>query len=146
MWEGLLEWAYSEKIKKLKLKHQKSTYTISCATTPSRKKRFAEALEEHDAVEVYAKLPKRFYIDTPMGHYNPDWTIAFKDDAGVKHIYFVAETKGEGVDESNLRVSLRGVEQAKIECARKHFAKISNGDCIYGVCDSYEKLLKLVDA
>ncbi len=111
-----------------------------------QEKRFAEALEEHDAVEVYAKLPKRFYIDTPMGHYNPDWTIAFKDDAGVKHIYFVAETKGEGVDESNLRVSLRGVEQAKIECARKHFAKISNGDCIYGVCDSYEKLLKLVDA
>ena len=57
-------------------------------------KNFAEELDKSDTVEVYVKLPKRFYIDTPMGHYNPDWAIAFKDEAGVKHIYFVAETKG----------------------------------------------------
>ncbi|MBF1035707.1 MAG: restriction endonuclease, partial [Candidatus Nanosynbacter sp.] len=105
-------------------------------------KNFAEELDKSDTVEVYVKLPKRFYIDTPMGHYNPDWAIAFKDEAGVKHIYFVAETKG--VNEGQLEVGVKGVEKAKIECARKHFAKISNGDCIYGVCNSYEKLLELV--
>ena len=105
-------------------------------------KNFAEELDKSATVEVYVKLPKRFYIDTPMGHYNPDWAIAFKDEAGVKHIYFVAETKG--VNEGQLDVGVKGIEKAKIECARKHFAKISNGDCIYGVCNSYEKLLELV--
>ena len=105
-------------------------------------KNFAEELDKSDTVEVYVKLPKRFYIDTPMGHYNPDWAIAFKDEAGVKYIYFVAETKG--VNEEQLDVGVKGIEKAKIECARKHFAKISNGDCIYGVCNSYEKLLELV--
>ena len=105
-------------------------------------KNFAEELDKSDTVEVYVKLPKRFYIDTPMGHYNPDWAIAFKDEAGVKHIYFVAETKG--VNEGQLDVGVKGIEKAKIECARKHFAKISNVDCIYGVCNSYEKLLELV--
>lgn len=103
---------------------------------------FAEELDKNDAVEVYVKLPKKFYIDTPMGHYNPDWAIAFKDESGVKHIYFVAETKG--VAEGQMEVNVRGVEKAKIECARKHFAEISDGDCIYGVCDSYEGLLRLV--
>lgn len=107
-------------------------------------KNFAEELDKSDAVEVYVKLPKKFYIDTPMGHYNPDWAIAFKDDAGVKHIYFVAETKG--VNEDQLDVGVKGVEKAKIECAKKHFAKISNGDYIYGVCNSYTKLLELVSA
>lgn len=105
-------------------------------------KNFAEELDKSETVEVYVKLPKRFYIDTPMGHYNPDWAIAFRDEAGVKHIYFVAETKG--VNEGQLDVGVKGIEKAKIECARKHFAKISNGDCIYGVCNSYEKLLELV--
>lgn len=105
-------------------------------------KDFAEELDKSEAVEVYVKLPKRFYIDTPMGHYNPDWAIAFTDGSGVKHIYFVAETKG--VSEGQLDVGVKGVEKAKIECARKHFAKISNGDTIYGVCNSYQDLLKLV--
>lgn len=107
-------------------------------------KKFAEELEKQEAVEVYVKLPKRFYIETPMGHYNPDWAIAFHDDAGVKHIYFVAETKG--VSDGQLNVGVKGIEKAKIECARKHFAKISDGDYLYGVCDSYTKLLELVNA
>ncbi len=107
-------------------------------------KDFAGELDKSDAVEVYVKLPKKFYIDTPMGHYNPDWAIAFRDEAGVKHIYFVAETKG--VNEGELDVGVKGVEKAKIECAKKHFAKISNGDCIYGVCNSYASLLELVKA
>ena len=105
-------------------------------------KEFAEELDKNEAVEVFAKLPKQFYIDTPMGHYNPDWAIAFHDNAGVKHIYFVAETKG--VSEGQLDVGVKGIEKAKIECAKKHFEKISDGDYIYGVCNSYEALLKLV--
>ena len=79
-----------------------------------------------------------------MGHYNPDWAIIFKDGVGVKHIYFVAETKG--VNEDQLDVGVKGVEKAKIECAKKHFAKISNSDYIYGVCNSYSKLLELVNS
>lgn len=105
-------------------------------------KEFAEELEKRDAVEVYVKLPKKFYIDTPMGHYNPDWAIAFKDDAGIKHIYFVAETKG--AEDNQIGLNLKGLEKAKIECAKKHFATISNGDYIYDVCDSYDSLLKMV--
>ena len=110
----------------------------------SVEKDFAEELDKNDAVEVFVKLPKKFYINTPMGHYNPDWAIAFHDNAGVKHIYFVAETKG--VSEGQLDVGVKGIEKAKIECARKHFAKISNGDYIYGVCNSYSKLLELVNS
>lgn len=106
-------------------------------------KHFAENLDASSEVEVYVKLPRAFYINTPFGHYNPDWAIAFNDKAGVKHIYFVAETKGVSGDQLDLGV--RGVERAKIECAKKHFTKINNGDCIYGVCDSYVKLLELVN-
>ena len=105
-------------------------------------KDFAEELDKNEMVEIFVKLPKQFYIDTPMGHYNPDWAIAFHDDVGVKHIYFVAETKG--VSEGQLDVGVKGIEKAKIECAKKHFEKISNGDYIYGVCNSYSELLKLV--
>lgn len=107
-------------------------------------KDFAEELDKNEMVEIFVKLPKQFYIDTPMGHYNPDWAIAFHDDVGVKHIYFVAETKG--VSEGQLDVGVKGIEKAKIECAKKHFEKINNGDCVYGVCNSYSELLKLVNS
>jgi type III restriction enzyme len=54
---------------------------------------FAEELDASTEVKVYAKLPRGFAIPTPVGDYNPDWAIAF--DAGkVRHIYFIAETKG----------------------------------------------------
>jgi type III restriction enzyme len=101
-------------------------------------KKFAEQLDTHDEVAVYVKLPKDFYISTPVGHYNPDWAIAFKDGT-VKHIYFVAETKG---DMSTLE--LKGIEDAKISCARKHFEALSTADVKYEVVDSYEKLLAVV--
>lgn len=81
-------------------------------------KNFADDLEKHEDVVVYAKLPKGFYINTPVGHYNPDWAIVFKEGR-VKHIYFVAETKG-----SNDTLNLRAIEKAKIDCATKHFSKI----------------------
>ena len=100
---------------------------------------FAEQLESHSQeVEVYVKLPKGFYIGTPVGKYNPDWAIAFYEGK-VKHIYFVAETKG---DMSSLE--LREIEKAKAHCAREHFRAISGENVTYDVVDSYERLWELV--
>lgn len=97
---------------------------------------FAKKLEKGE-VEVYAKLPNSFKIRTPFGNYNPDWAVVLKNK-DVKHIYFVAETKGS--IRSNQQ---RGTEEGKIACARKHFKAISNGEIKYGVVDSYERLIDL---
>ena len=99
---------------------------------------FAEALDTYQDVAVYVKLPNGFYINTPVGHYNPDWAIAFKDGT-VKHVYFVAETKG-----SMSTMELRAVEKAKIDCAREHFRAISGDNIVYDVVDSYTSLLQKV--
>jgi type III restriction enzyme len=99
---------------------------------------FAKELDTSKEVQVYAKLPRGFYIPTPVGDYNPDWAIVFKE-GDVKHIYFIAETKG-----SMDSMELREVEKAKIECARKHFAKLNTGQLKYDVVNSYEKLLEIV--
>ena len=89
-------------------------------------------------VAVYVKLPGSFFISTPVGKYNPDWAIAFHEGA-VQHIYFVAETKG------NLNsMELRGIEKAKIECAKAHFAVISNESVLYQVVDNYSTLMQIV--
>jgi len=101
---------------------------------------FAKELDVSNEVRVYAKLPRGFFIPTPMGNYNPDWAIVFKE-GDVKHIYFIAETKG-----SMESMELREVEKAKIECARKHFAKLNTGQLKYDVVNSYEKLLEIVKA
>lgn len=100
--------------------------------------KFAKELDVATDVAVYVKLPDGFYISTPVGHYNPDWAIAFKDGT-VKHIYFVAETKG-----SMDTLELRGIEEAKIHCAREHFKAISKGEVVYDVIDSYRSLLNII--
>ena len=100
---------------------------------------FAEALESKDMVQVYTKLPRGFYINTPMGHYNPAWAVVFKEDSGVKHIYFIAETKG-----SIIEADLRDVEKAKIACATKHFQSIGASDVKYDVVDSWDTLYNKV--
>ncbi len=99
---------------------------------------FATELESSNDVVVYVKLPKGFYISTPMGHYNPDWAIAFREGK-VKHIYFVAETKG-----SMSSMQIRLIEGSKIHCAKEHFKAISSGDIIYDVVDSYKSLMDKV--
>lgn len=101
-------------------------------------KTFAERLDTSSEVVVYAKLPKSFFIPTPVGHYNPDWAIAFKEGT-VKHVYFIAETKG-----SMSSMDLRKVEEVRIECAKKFFSKITSDTVKYDVVNSYEKLLNLV--
>ena len=99
---------------------------------------FAANLDTNTDVAVYVKLPDSFYIATPVGHYNPDWAIAFYEGT-VKHIYFVAETKG-----SMSSIQLRLIEESKIHCAREHFKAISNGNVVYDVVDSYQTLLERV--
>ena len=99
---------------------------------------FANDLEIKSEVAVYVKLPDGFYISTPVGRYNPDWAIAFYEGK-VKHIYFVAETKG-----SMRSMQLRDIEKAKIHCAREHFKAISSGDVVYDVIDGYQALLDKV--
>ncbi len=104
----------------------------------TNEKDFATELDTNKDVAVYVKLPDGFYISTPVGHYNPDWAIAFYEGS-VKHIYFVAETKG-----SMNSMQLRLIEESKIHCAREHFKAISNGEVVYDVVDSYKSLLDMV--
>lgn len=101
-------------------------------------KNFASELDISNDVAVYVKLPNDFYISTPVGRYNPDWAIAFYE-GNIKHIYFVAETKG-----SMETMQLRKIEEAKIHCATEHFKKISNDSVIYEVVKNYKDLLNKV--
>ena len=104
----------------------------------TNEKVFAESLDVSNDVAVYVKLPDGFYISTPVGRYNPDWAIAFYEGS-IKHIYFVAETKG-----SMNSMQLRLIEESKIHCAREHFKAISRGTVMYDVVDSYQSLLDKV--
>lgn len=99
---------------------------------------FVEKLDGSMEVNIYAKLPKGFHIPTPVGNYSPDWAIVFHEGK-VKHIYFVAETKG-----SMSSMDLRPIERAKIDCAKKLFATISSGTVKYDHVDSYEQLMNKV--
>ena len=99
---------------------------------------FATELDTSKEVAVYVKLPNSFYISTPVGKYNPDWAIAFYE-GDVKHIYFVAETKG-----STSSLQLREIESGKIHCAKEHFKAISGDKVKYDVVDSYQELLNIV--
>lgn len=90
---------------------------------------------------MYVKLPSGFYISTPIGKYNPDWAIAFYEGT-VKHIYFVAETKGT-LDTMHLN-HISPQEQAKIDCARAHFKALSDSDIKYDVVSNYQDLLRMM--
>lgn len=105
-------------------------------------KRFASELDIQNDVEMYVKLPGGFYINTPVGKYNPDWAVVL-NEPNQKHVYFIAETKGVS---DSIQLTLKGVENAKIESAREHFKVISNKEVKYDVVDSYEKMMgKLAD-
>lgn len=117
----------------------KSLYDLVVLDSMGTEKNFAESLEHEDDVVVYTKLPRGFYINTPMGKYNPDWAVAFREGS-VKHVYFIAETKGT----DDLPSDLRGTENSKIECARKHFEAISEKDVIFDVVKNYQKLYDVV--
>lgn len=123
-------------------KLKKSVYEY-VVTDSMVERSFVERLDVSDEVVVYSKLPRGFFIPTPVGDYNPDWAIAFRDDdTKIKHVYFVAETKG-----SLSTLQLKGVENAKIECARKFFAALNaktDRDVTYDVVSDYSELMQLV--
>ena len=95
-------------------------------------------MENGDEIFIYAKLPHKFKIPTPVGNYNPDWAIVF-DTEKIKYIYFIAETKG-----SMDSLQLKGSEELKIEYAKKHFASLNDKDIRYDVVDSYDNLLNIL--
>jgi len=111
-------------------------------TDSTVEREFVKHLDTASEVVVYAKLPGGFFIPTPMGDYNPDWAIAFKEE-GIRHVYFVAETKG-----SMSSIQLSSIEEGKIACARKFFATINRHreteNVHYDVVDSFGKLMEIV--
>lgn len=118
-------------------KLKKSVYEYVVPDSDGEAK-FVRNLDVSDEVVVYTKLPRGFTIPTPLDDYNPDWAIAFKKGS-VKHIYFVAETKG-----SLSEMELRPAEKAKIDCAKKFFAKLSTDHVTYDVVKSYDDLMTKV--
>lgn len=111
-------------------------------TDSNIEREFVKELDASSDVVVYAKLPRGFLIPTPVGDYNPDWAISFKD-GDIKHVYFVAETKG-----SMSTMDLRPLEATKIECARKFFSEINKKfapeNVKYDVVNNFGKLMELV--
>ena len=107
-------------------------------TDSDGERKFAEDLDAATEVCVYAKLPRSFQIPTPVGNYAPDWAIAFNKGA-VKHIFFIAETKG-----SMDSMQLKEVERAKIGCAEKLFNNLSTSNVRYHKVDSYQTLLDIM--
>lgn len=116
----------------------KSLYDLVVVDSKGTEMDFAKRLENENDVEVYTKMPRGFYINTPLGHYNPDWAIVFRE-GNIKHVYFIAETKGSMRD-----VDLRETEKSKIECAHRHFASLSNSTVKYDVVKSYQDLYNIV--
>ena len=84
---------------------------------------FAAALDGMDEVKLFVKLPDWFIVPTPIGDYNPDWAIVFhvQDPFGEtrEKLYLVRETKGSEDPEER-----RGIENMKVDCARRHFTTI----------------------
>jgi type III restriction enzyme len=122
-----------------KLKKHIYDYVIADSAV---EKSFAEALDASSEVVVYAKLPRGFLIPTPVGDYNPDWAISFAEGK-VKHVYFVAETKG-----SNSSLQLRLAESQKIDCARKFFERLGrtagSEQVKYSVVKNFGDLMDIV--
>ncbi|AOW59002.1 type III restriction-modification system endonuclease [Legionella pneumophila] len=107
-------------------------------TDSDQERKFVKELDKSAEVIVYAKLPRDFYIPTPVGKYTPDWAIAF-NEGSVKHVYFIAETKG-----SLDTMELRRIEDYKVKCARKYFKKLTSDQVKYDVINDYDQLMQLV--
>nr|MCR4873045.1 restriction endonuclease subunit R [Bacteroidales bacterium] len=123
------------------MESKKSLYDLVVVDSKGIEMDFAKKLESQNEVAVYTKLPGGFYINTPVGHYNPDWAIVFHDEPDIKHIYFVAETKGYDDDEI---LDYRKTEEVKIACARRHFSTISDSKVTYRAVKSYDKLRDII--
>jgi type III restriction enzyme len=141
--------ASDEYAKAFKAKHAIQDYVFTDGTSAdSVERRFAQELDTADEVVVYAKLPRGprgFYIPTPVGNYSPDWAISFKKGA-VKHIFFIAETKGSMTSTQFGKIIRKDpIEAAKIDCAKKLFNEISTIGVKYHDVDSYSNLLAVME-
>ena len=112
------------------MESHKSLYDLVVVDSQGTEMNFAKDLELKNEVVIYTKLLSGFYINTPAGHYNPNRAIVFKDNTDIKHVYFIAKTKGYSDD---ALLDYRNAESVKIECARRHFAPISNFTVTYDV-------------
>ncbi len=99
---------------------------------------FADAFEKNDGVKLYAKLPKWFVINTPLGNYNPDWAVLIEKN-GEEKLYFVVESKG-----SIFTDELRPAEKGKIICGKEHFEAL-NTNVSFAVSNDFETLLNVID-
>jgi type III restriction enzyme len=104
---------YKEYLYKVK-NDQKTLYNYIPYQSDVEEK-FAEDCESNENIEFFIKLPNWFTINTPVGTYNPDWALIYKND---QRIYFVAETK-YSLDPQKRYSS----ENYKIKCGEKHFAE-----------------------
>ncbi len=102
------------------LETHKSVYQRVVYDSAGVERKFAQDLENNEAVKVYAKLPGWFTVPTPLGTYNPDWAVLVEND-GEEKLYFVVETKG-----SKWWDDLRHKEGAKIKCGEKHFGALAD--------------------
>ena len=123
------------------MESHKSLYDLVVVDSKGIEMDFANQLESRNEVAVYKKLPNGFYINTPVGHYNPDWAVVFHEGSDIKHIYFVAETKG--YDKDSLK-DYRRAESVKIECASRHFSTISDSHVTYDVVKNYDELWDII--
>ncbi len=110
---------YVDKFTHTVLQPDKTIYENLIPLQSDVESEFAKDCESSENIEFYFKLPFWFKIQTPIGPYNPDWAIVFKDE---KKIYFVAETKSAGQE-------LRGSEKLKIKCGKEHFNEFD--DVVY---------------
>lgn len=120
-----------------KLKKHIYDYVV---TDSKVERKFVNALDTSNEVAVYAKLPRGFFIPTPVGDYSPDWAIAFTEER--------SNTSTSWLKRRVLcLLQLKGVEEAKIDCARKFFRSLNkkNGrDIKYDVVTNYTELMQLV--
>jgi len=113
LFDGIEIESYLENLHKVKEAGKTITDYVEIMSEPERK--FAEECETREDVEFYIKLPHWFEVKTPIGNYQPDWALIFKNE---KKLYFVAETKSS-LDETKRRVE----ENMKIKCGKRHFAE-----------------------
>ncbi|OWT33795.1 type III restriction endonuclease subunit R [Methanobrevibacter sp. 87.7] len=115
----------------IKSEHSVYDYVVYDSTVEEE---FARNLEKDESVELYVKLPGWFKINTPIGGYNPDWAVLFKDENDKHKLYFIVETKG-----TTDWYKLRGSEKDKIRCDIKHFKALGN-QIKFEVANDYSKL------
>ena len=104
------------------LKSHKYLYDLVVVDSKGIEMDFANQLESRNEVAVYTKLPNGFYINTPVGHYNPDWAVVFHEGSDIKHIYFVAETKGYNKDSTFVRNKRKVDKILKFRCFINEFS------------------------